>query len=334
MNPKHIKALCQHFNLGILYQEPIRVLGGLVHIMWCLNTEKGSYAIKQLSKDVALSNSQVIKNYESSEDIAFIFSQNGIPAVSAIKKLDKHLFIIDETGYLVYPWVEAKALDQHVISEYHALKMAEILAKMHCLNLNNPEITEPKISIHTKEKIIETIEKAQRFNCEFYSDLSKNQENLLAINKAYQQAIPIQHVQPIVCHGDLDQKNVLWDNNNNPIIIDWESACKANSTYDFVNTAFYWSGITTVFDKKIFLKMVEVYQKAGGMLIKEHLVGACYGPFGWIDWLIYNIERACVQEESESKKMGIYEVNQTLAALLRLQKSMPEIIKTVTELKL
>ncbi len=264
MNPKHITALCQHFKLGVLHQDPIRVFGGLVHIMWRLNTEKGSYAVKQLSKDIALSNQQIIKDYESSEEIAFIFSQNGIPAVSAIKKMAKHVFIIDKTGYLVYPWVEAKALEQHLVSGYHALKMAEILAKIHGLNLNNPEITEPKISIYSKEKIIETIEKAQRFNCSFYPDLKKSQENLLVINKAYQQAIQLQHKQAIVCHGDLDQKNVLWDHNNNPIIVDWESTCKVNSTYDFIQTAFYWSGITTVFDKKIFLKMVEVYQNAGG----------------------------------------------------------------------
>ena len=87
MNPKHLTALCNHFNLGTLYKEPERVFGGLLHIMWHLTTEKSSYAIKQLSKDIALSNQQIIKNYESSEDMAFIFSQNNVPAVSAIKKL-------------------------------------------------------------------------------------------------------------------------------------------------------------------------------------------------------------------------------------------------------
>lgn len=332
MNPKHLTVLSNHFNLGSLFQEPERVFGGLLHIMWRLTTEKGSYAIKQLSNNIDLTNSKIIQNYETSEDMAFIFSQNGVPAVSAIKKVDKHLFIIDEVGYLVYPWVEAKALDQHVISEYHALKMAEILAKMHALSLNNAQITEPKIAVHTQEKILKVIEKAQDFNCEFYTDLQKNQENILTINESYQQAIPIQYINPIICHGDLDQKNVLW-HKHNPIILDWESTCKVNATYDFINTAFYWSGITTVFNKNIFLKMVEVYQQSGGVLVKQHLRGACYGPFGWIDWLIYNIERACVKEESESKKMGIYEVNQTLVALLRLKISMPEIINIVSEIR-
>jgi predicted Ser/Thr protein kinase len=32
----------------------------------------------------------------------------------------------------------------------------------------------------------------------------------------------------VVSHGDLDQKNVLWDKTGKPILIDWESACKIN----------------------------------------------------------------------------------------------------------
>jgi hypothetical protein len=36
----------------------------LLHIMWRLDTDKGSYAIKQLSKDIDLQDNQVIKNYE------------------------------------------------------------------------------------------------------------------------------------------------------------------------------------------------------------------------------------------------------------------------------
>ncbi|HCC3145419.1 TPA: aminoglycoside phosphotransferase, partial [Legionella pneumophila] len=36
MNSNHIKRPCQHFNLGDPTQEPQRVSGGLLHIMWQL----------------------------------------------------------------------------------------------------------------------------------------------------------------------------------------------------------------------------------------------------------------------------------------------------------
>lgn len=329
MNQKHLKHLNQHFNLGQQVQTPERIHGGLLHIMWRLDTDKGSFAIKQLSKDIDLKNQQIIKNYELSEGIASRFVARGIPGVCAIAQSGKYLFMIDETGFLVYPWVNAKALDQHAVSEPHALKIATILAKMHCLNLDEPEITQPEFYTHTNQKILELLDKAESFTCPFAANLRKNQKNILAANEAYQNAIPILKTDTIVSHGDLDQKNVLWDSSNNPIIIDWESACKINPTYDLINTAFYWSGITSNFDMALFFKMIEAYQKAGGVINKEHVVAACYGSFSWIGWLAYNIERSCVLGESEHSNIGIEQVSQTLATILRLQRVIPEVIKII-----
>ena len=329
MNQNHLKHLSQHFNLGQPVNAPERVYGGLLHIMWRLDTDKGSYAVKQLSKDISLKNEQVIKNYELSEKIASRFVAQGIPGICAIAQSGKYLFMIDETGFLVYPWVDAETLDQHTVSEQHAVKMAAILAKMHCLDLDEPEITQPEFYTHTAKNILELFDKAENFGCPFVVDLRKNQKNILAANESYQKAIPILKTQIIVSHGDLDQKNVLWDIDNNPILIDWESACKINPTYDIINTAFYWSGITSNFDMALFFKMIETYQKAGGVINKEYVVAACDGAFSWIGWLVYNIERSCALGESEHKNVGIDQVHQTLATILRLQMVMPEVIKII-----
>jgi thiamine kinase-like enzyme len=200
---------------------------------------------------------------------------------------------------------------------------------MHCLNLDEPEITQPEFYTHTNQKILELLDKAETFNCSFASDLRHHQNTILRANETYQDAIPILKTHSVVSHGDLDQKNVLWDIDNNPILIDWESACKINPTYDIINTAFYWSGITSNFDKALFFKMINAYQKAGGVIDKEHVVAACYGAFSWIGWLVYNMERSCVLGESEHRNIGIEQVNQTLATILRLQTVMPEIIKII-----
>lgn len=329
MNHDHLNHLSQHFNLGQPVKPPERVYGGLLHIMWRLDTDKGSYAIKQLSKNIDLKNERVIKNYELSERIASRFVSHGIPGICAIAQFGKYLFMIDGTGFLVYPWVNARALDQHVVSEPHALKIATILAKMHCLNLDEPEITHPELYTYTKEKILELINKAESFNCPFAENLRKNQNNILAANESYQKAIPILKTHLMVSHGDLDQKNVLWDSSNNPILIDWESVCKINPTYDIINTAFYWSGITNSFDKHLFFKMIDTYQKSGGVINKDHIVAAIYGAFSWIGWLVYNIDRSCVPDDSEHKTMGVEQVNQTLATILRLQMVIPEVIKII-----
>jgi len=134
MNYDLLRHLIQHFNLGTPKQAPVRVYGGLLHIMWRLDTDKGSYAIKQLSKDIDLTNERVVKNYELSECIASRFVALGIPAVSAIKNAGQYLFMGDDTGFLVYPWVDAKALDQHAVSENHALDFWSKHQIHHCDN--------------------------------------------------------------------------------------------------------------------------------------------------------------------------------------------------------
>ena len=66
-------------------------------------------------------------------------------------------------------------------------------------------------------------------------------------------------------HGDLDQKNVLWDANDVPILIDWESARRLNPLCEIVNASLDWSGITTShFDEALFTQMLKVYQAESG----------------------------------------------------------------------
>ncbi len=56
MNPNSLNQIVLHFNLGDPLQPLVRVYGGLLHKMWRLDTNKGSYAIKQLSKAIDLKN--------------------------------------------------------------------------------------------------------------------------------------------------------------------------------------------------------------------------------------------------------------------------------------
>ena len=56
MNNTHLVSLCDVFKLGTPISEPERIHGGLLHIMWRIRTEKASYAIKQLSPNIDLTN--------------------------------------------------------------------------------------------------------------------------------------------------------------------------------------------------------------------------------------------------------------------------------------
>ncbi len=327
MKNKFLIEICKIFDLGASTATPTRVHGGLLHRMWKIQTTKGIYAVKQLSSDINLQDEAINNNYELTEEIAARFVKQGIPAIAALKYQDKHLLEIEGSYFLVYLWVNATAIDSKVISEMHALKMAEILAKIHQINLAVPQPKDSHSELYTTEQLLNIIKKAEESHCPFAADLRAREQDLIAIKDAYVRSVEPLKQHRVMTHGDLDQKNVLWDEDKQPILIDWEAATFLNPTYDLINTALYWSGIITEqFDQALFVKMIAAYQKAGGVIDYALLPISLDGACAWIHWLVYNIERSCVSGESEQKTMGIEQVNQTLATLLRLRKATPNLL--------
>ena len=333
MNHHQLTNLCNTFELGTPLNAPKKVSGGLLHKMWRINTDEASYAIKQLSQDIDLTNEAIVKNYNLTEEIAAQFASQGVPAIPAIKQAGKTLTMIESTGFLIYPWVDAKPLHHDTISEPHALKIAKLLAKMHLINLNVPEIAEPEfIDVHSNDYLLDLIQKANGYSCPFSGELTGLQKDIVTINTAFQHTLPLLKKQVVVSHGDLDQKNVLWDHNDNPILIDWECARKLNPTHEIVDACLNWSGITTNFNKPLFLNMLKTYSKAGGGVGKDLLQAAFNGVLGnWINWMVYNINRACSTDESEQKTLGIEQVQQVLKTIVQLKNIIPDLMICITE---
>lgn len=328
----YIAEICKRLNLGLPAGEPERVSGGLLHLMWKLETDKGAYAIKQLSQDIKLT--PVVKTaYELTEQIAEQFKQQGIPAISALTENGQHLLVVFGAGFLVYPWVESQMLGKEAISEAHALAIAVLLAKMHQIQVKIPEILESEFVVHSAEKIIRLTQKSSAFQCAFADQLKANQDTISFINNAYKQAIPVLKSDVIISHGDLDPKNVLWDEHNQPLLIDWESARALNPTYDIITVALDWSGITTKhFNPKLFIEMIHTYLAAGGKINPKHVEAAFYGVLGnWLNWMIYNVERACRFDpnETEQRIIGTEQAQQTLQTILRLDAQVAQLIGLV-----
>ncbi len=295
--------------------------------MWRVDTKQGSYAIKELSPDINLQDPDIIFNYDLTEQIATNFAQHSILAIAAMVHAGKYLTLLDGKGFLVYPWVEGKALAANEITVKHVTKMARILAKMHGMPLAVPELIAPKFPIHVDDELTSLIHQAVNQNAPFAKLLQENIALLLDCNKSYRQAIKSLTSTFVVSHGDLDPKNVLWDVHDEPILIDWESARLLNPTYEIVNAAFDWGGITTEFNQMLFKKMLNAYKEAGGVIDGALLTAACYGVVGnWLHWLVYNIKRSGSLDEAQ-KTLGIEQVKMVLPMMLRLQQIIPELIK-------
>jgi thiamine kinase-like enzyme len=321
MNPSHIATLCDEFNLGFITGEASQVHGGLLHQMWRIDTKEGCFAVKQLSPNIDLKKKNIVDNYELTETIAERFKQLGIPVVSAIQRRDKHLIIIDQTGYLIYPWVEARALNVDEVTEVHQSIIAKILARIHSINLSVPELDQAQFDIHSNESIVALIDKAESCHCPFSGRLRSLLPDIVKMNDRYQSTIPLLKENVVVSHGDLDPKNVLWDKKDQPIIIDWESARKLNPTYEILNASLDWSGITSGnFDESRVDLMLHAYKKENGLIDTNHLHAAHYAVIGnWLNWMVYNIERACSDDSLEQREMGVDQVNQVLRTLDRVK---------------
>ncbi len=309
---------------------PQRVYGGLLHKMWYLKCNGSQFAVKQLNSSIQLTE-EVKSQYELTEEIAFQFSQRTIPAVHALKLENNYLILSEDEAFLVYPWITAKALDKDAISEAHALKIATFLAKIHHINLNVPQLSAQEFDIHPNEKISVLIDQSASQNLVFKEQLRNNQRVIIELNDLYQKAIPILQGSSVVSHGDLDQKNVLWDTNDAPFLIDWESARKLNPTYEIVNCALDWSGITTpLFHKSLFIKMLKIYASSGLTINQDHLEASFYGVLGnWINWLVYNIERS-FSSDKEQQDIGIEQVLQVLPTIIQVKESIRELTQLVT----
>lgn len=332
MNQNQITAICATFNLGTPIDTPSPVHGGLLHSMWRLNTTLGSYAVKQLTTDITLT-PPVRHNYELSEQIASTFKTRGIPAICAFMHNNTHLFDCENNTFLVYPWVNAQTLPQNTVSKTHAIKIAHILTQLHTTNLHIPGLSEPQFDVHTNAEISALIEESASLTLPYAHELQQHKDDLLTMNDAYQSSISTLKKLILVSHADLDQKNVLWDNQQNPILIDWESARNINPTQEIINAAFDWSGITTdSFSTKIFFNMIIEYKNAGGAIESRMVHAALGGIFGnWINWMLFNMQRSIkiASTNSEDAAPSIQQVHQTLQTMIRLENFLPDIERNI-----
>ena len=330
MNERHLKLLLSHFGIGAAVTTAKRIYGGLLHKMYHVETDRGAYAVKELSKDIDLSNESIVKNYELTENISEVFLKKDINAVPALCAAKKHMFITDGAGYLIYPWVNAKALDSDKVNPDYACKIAKIIYKMHELNIRIPELSDAVFDFHEDEAILESISLANNRSPEIFSMLDKNINAILKANREYNSSIDILKGKTVVSHGDLDQKNVLWDNDAIPYLIDWESARKLNPIYEIINAALDWSGIIKNFDEKTFFAMIEAYKNDKDLFNLQNLEAAFNGVLGnWINWLVYNIKRSCNDKDLEQRVLGVEQLNQTIPIILNLQLLAPELINKV-----
>jgi thiamine kinase-like enzyme len=305
-------------------------MGGFHHRMWRLDTDRGSYAIKQLSPEVDLNNADTVNHYNASEAAAHAFARRGIAAVHALYCAPHYLQQIEHTGYLVYPWTDATAIEPKQLSERHALQVARVLARMHAANIDLTGLQEAETDPLPETKVIALVQRAAECNARDYKILGEHLPAFLSIAACQQQARDKLNQHRVVSHGDLDQKNVLWNASGEPVLIDWESSRRLNPTYETLLVALDWSGISFGFEYALLEKFVAAYRQAGGMIEDSSLVAALQCIQGdWLNWLMFNVGRSVELESAGDRALGAEQVDLALSTLLRLERLLPRLLSRI-----
>lgn len=65
-------------------------------------------------------------------------------------------------------------------------------------------------------------------------------QKILELQVRYNRSLPVLNSESVLSHGDIDQKNVLWNQDNSPTVIDWEAAGYVNPMVELFTAALYW----------------------------------------------------------------------------------------------
>lgn len=335
MDQAQAQLICNQLGIGTLIAPPERVFGGLLHRMWKLKTDTGTFACKELSKNIDL-NPTTRKIYELTEQIAKQFNTLSIPAIAALELHGNHLIEANDNTFLVYPWCNGVTILNNTVSKPHSLKIAALLAKMHLIDLKVPELPDLKLHSYQPQTLISLIERAGKAHLPYAQELKDNENMLIHITQACLLQLPKQHERMVVSHGDLDQKNVLWDSNDNPIIIDWEAARKLDPTQEILEAGLNWCGLHAGhFDKNLFKDFISTYVKSDGHIENTTVYSAFLAiENNLIHWLVHNLENSLNSRSApqEEQKQYVEQVHISLEAITKIERLIPELISLVKNL--
>jgi Ser/Thr protein kinase RdoA (MazF antagonist) len=320
-NPAHVEQLCDRLALGHPRGRPQSVAGGFHHRMWQLDTTGGRFAIKQLADDLDMQDAATLERINATEITARAFHQRQVPALYALADGGRHLQLLDGMGYLVYPWTEARACGRNGIEPRHALTVAGMLARMHESDIRVPQLQDmPELPL-TAQRLIDLVQLARERNVRESRLLESRLDDLIEIVELQAPAAAVLRRHQVISHGDLDHKNVLWDDSGAPLIIDWESARRLNPTYELLLEALDWGGITAHFETKPFATFLEAYLDAGGRIVADEVPAVADAIQGtWVIWLMYNVGRAVGLHDARQRAVGLHQVDLSVSTLLRMER--------------
>jgi len=321
--------LCKKLSLGEIMDVPIQVSGGFLHLMYKVKTSEGLFAIKLLNPQI-MKRKPAMGHYILSEKVANIAFDNGVRALPAMIIDGENIHELDGQYYLVFPWYEGESTKPYDVNIDKCRVIGNLLAQVHSLDLSSlghdEEITNnfPMVEWNDfendakKEKVI------------WLNEFLSKKDVLYSIESLTNESLEKTSNNMIISHRDLDPKNVLWNNENAPMIIDWESAGLINPSAELFEVALYWAdegdkGI----NKEAFCTLIDSYLNNGGNInanIEDLMYCALKAKIGWLE---YSIKRSLGLDSGndDEKLQGTNDVIPTLKLIDKHLNLIPTVLE-------
>ena len=259
-----------------------RVHGGAANRMYRLDTDQGSFAVKEIN----VSDRRATYHF----DDVFRFEKTafaaGIPMPEPISA---------DRDALIHRWVDGEKVPEAPVSEAFGSEVGTILARLHSLDVGwDPPTVEEEVWTDWPE----LAERARETRQPWADDLAAQVPTLVDISRY---AGDVHQPGPVVLtHRDIRPWNLLAQGGH-PVILDWELSGKIDLSGELGATALSISkrpGLDTI-EPAIFRSVLDGYVAGGGTLPPPGPSWFVYLLSGWLGHTRWNVLR-CLNGTGET----------------------------------
>ena len=297
--------LCAELSLGALMVPPVRLYGGYSHRMFRLTTDKGDHAVKLLNPQM-MQRPHVLENYRTAEGFEALLEKAGLPILPARVIGGRKMHCVDGQYLYVFDYYDGRMLADGEITPVHCAKVGAALAGVH--GSGEPSQSAGADSSPGGSAFWQTLadDLLSSDDAREEGELLRSAVPMLVqVSAAVEEAVRQLPQGEVLCHNDMDPKNVLWRGVDFRII-DLECLGYANPAQELLDLAVSWGGG----QEARFKAFVEAYYGAGGARVTD--AAAVYDSRrNYIDWLAYNAKRA-LDNDVEERRVAREQVRWTL----------------------
>ncbi|WUH98956.1 phosphotransferase [Spirillospora sp. NBC_00431] len=269
--------------LGAPIGPMVRVQGGSANRMYRLDTDQGSFAVKQLNL--------VDHRWTYHVDDVFRFERAafaaGIPMPEPIS-----------AGHhtLVHRWVEGEKVPEAPVSAPYAFEIGEILARVHALDVEWPHASIEDPAPHDWPELAE---RAASTGQPWAGELAAHVETFLAIAHF---VVTCERPGPVVLtHRDVQPWNLL-ARDGRPVVLDWELSGMLDLSGELGSTALSLAkgpGFDDI-EPAIFRSVLDGYVAGGGALPPSGPSWFVFMIGGWLGFTRWNVLRCLAGVETST----------------------------------